>query len=116
MEYSPLRHIPELYGLGLILLELGRGKLLVDSAVGRQPPSGLKEGMMEHLMACEHLAAVGRDVGAAYERAVRVCIYCDLEFGLEGKTVGGLQSLEARESFWRKVVVPLEECWRLFNE
>lgn len=114
-DESPMRtdysaKIPEMYGLGLILLELGRGMPLRDSALGKHPPPGLSESMREYLMACKYLAAVGRDMGAAYERAVRVCLYCDVGTGRDG-----LQGMQAKNMIWQKVVAPLHTCLQQFD-
>lgn len=93
---------PQIYGLGLILLELGVEKVLEDSAIG-QAAVAMNPERREYLMAQELIMDLGRHMGPSYARVVRTCLDCDFH-AIEAD----LGQQEMREEYFVKVIDPLD--------
>lgn len=104
-----------IFGLGVVLLEIGRSRLLLEPS-SSEGGSNAAEGdtaeseMREHLEACSHVLkkSVARELGPRYQDVVEKCILWDED--------DDLSDIVVQKNFCEKVVCELDICLTKFDE
>ena len=93
---------PLIFGLGVVLLEVGHAKTMKEL----QQPQDLRandDQLTEYLAATRLASSIGRELGSTYGQIVQKCLYCD--FGCSDD----LNSPKLQAVFYQDVVKELEK-------
>ncbi|KAI9881509.1 MAG: hypothetical protein M1830_000072 [Pleopsidium flavum] len=105
---SPLSLGPNsiLFGLGVVLLELGFEAPIQDLQQPEERTEGLASEFTNYRTARRLSKAVSSKVSSRYGKLVNKCLYCD--FGLGGSYE--LEDTELQSAFFQDVVCELDKC------
>ena len=100
---------PLIFGLGVVLLEIGHAKTLRALQKPRDVRSN-GDQVSEYLAATRLVSSIGRELGSTYGQIVQKCLYCDFGCGDD------LSSPKLQVVFYQDVVKELEKLENGFRE
>ena len=100
--FPPFVRNPILFGLGVVLLEIGYAKTLRDLQQPRDRQDGGQDYFTEYFTATRLASSISRELGSKYREIVTKCLFCDFGCGND------LNEAKLQNVFYRDVVKELE--------
>ena len=98
---GPIRN-PLIFGLGVVLLEIGHAKTMKTLQQPRDIQSN-EDQLTEYLAAIRLAGSIGRELGSTYGQIVQKCLYCDFGCGDD------LNNPKLQAGFYQDVIKELEK-------